>query len=187
MKFPMDIERISHGAVLPACALILILLAGGVIGHTSFGKLILLAEEKDTLSTELTRLTELQTTVIRGEKVLEGLGDALLEIEQSIPGKMDFQSFYSELISLTRKHGVVVSQIEPKEAERGTEYDRMKISLSAESSFLSFFEFMSDLKGVPRMTTLEQVDIKTLDEGQRCAFELILNIYAMTSGGGTNG
>ena len=187
MKFPIDIERFSHGAVLPACALVLILLAGGVIGRASFGKLILLGEEGETLSTELARLTELETTVIRGETVLEGLGEALLEIEQSIPERIDFQSFYSELISLTRKHGVVVSQIEPKEAEQGTEYDRMQISFSAESSFLSFFEFMSDLKNVPRMTTLEHVDIKTIEEGQRCSFELTLNIYAMTRGAGTNG
>lgn len=187
MKFPINIKRFSRGAVLPVCALILILLAGGVIGRASFGKLILLGEEGERLSTELARLTELETTVIRGEKVLEGLGDALLEIEQSIPERMDFQSFYSELISLTRKHGVVVSQIEPKEAEQGTEYDQMKISFSAESSFLSFFEFMSELKRVPRMTRLEHVDIKSLEEGQRCAFELTLNIYAMTSGDGTNG
>lgn len=187
MKFPMDIKRFSHGAVLPACALILVLAAGGVGVRASIGKLALLNEEGESLSTELARLTELETTVIRGEKVLEGLGEALLEIERSIPERMDFQSFYSELISLTRKHGVVMSQIEPKEAEQGAEYDQMKISFSAESSFLSFFEFMNELERAQRITTLEHVDIKTLEEGQRCAFELTLNIYAMTSGDETNG
>lgn len=177
----------ERGVSLPMLSLVVVLAASGASLYWGMSTLKVLSAERDALSSDLSRLTVLQTTIARGESVLDDLEGSVSAIKGNVPETMEFQTFYSELTLLTHKHDIEVSKIEPKEAEQSPEYRWMAITLTAESSFRDFFQFTQDLGAAQRLVTLERMDVRGLVDGERCSFEITLNIYSMDEGGETNG
>lgn len=143
--------------------------------------------ERQTLAADFERLSEIRSAVGRGDVALADADAWLENWERLIPREMDFESFYSDLSRLSERHGIEVDRIQPSETEVRGRHLTMGISIGAESSFRTFYEFVRDIEALPRLATVEQLDIRAVDGDDRCRFELTLNIYALSSEGANNG
>lgn len=154
------------------------ILIGYVLVGTSLRRMAVLTEEQQTLTAQLEHLTELATTLGQGEETLGMLQTGMEEIDRRLPGRMEFEQFYSALTSLAAKNRVLISEMTPGEIQKEDSYLEMPITITAIAAFEDFHEFLFGLSNQTRLTKLDSLNIRVAREAGLCNIDMTVKIYA---------
>ena len=163
-----------------ACAMGLLVLLCSVYGLGAKPQLQRVAQlraqeialrEQLGLSTQVTvGLDQMQTDVSHIE-------ERLAAFEQQLPEDEHLDRFLRQLGQIAERTGLRVKLIKPGPLHAKPLYSQLPIAITAESPFPAFYDFLSALAEMPRLTKVEALNITRQDTGDLCDIELTVLIY----------
>jgi Tfp pilus assembly protein PilO len=168
----------TRKAILLAGVLFLTVIIGMVFVQGNLRKGNALTEERDALSTELTRLTDTFAAVQQGKEVLESMRQDLAAYGSMVRPEIEFKEFYQELTTLTTENDISISELVPGDVESLDGYSRMPIKINGNGNFKNLHRFMNSMGQHSISTGFDQLELTPSGESGLCTFGMSLYIFS---------
>jgi len=159
--------------VLVAAALAAVFLGRGVsaLRHAK-------AQEQSLVS-RLEYLTEAAAMLGEGEETLTFLQERTRQLNQRLPERVDYQSFYTELTGIAEREGVDLLDVQQQDIRSETDYMELPIAVRAEAAYEDLYSFLYGLSTMPRLVKIHSIGIGMSDEQSICTVDADLRIYSV--------
>jgi Tfp pilus assembly protein PilO len=117
-----------------------------------------------------TGLNHIQAEVAALEQRLAGFG-------QHLPQEAQLDNFLRQIDQAIKQTSFKVTMIKPGTWEHKALYSQLPITITAESRFPEFYDFLSALYEIPRLTKVDTLTIVRKDGSDVCDIALTLLIY----------
>jgi|GEM_PF-2820705 len=175
---PMRTTKFSRFDALCAVGVVLIASLFFVsVCRAKSHQLLQLVRRTHELSAEVADIHKLRQTLEQAEEQLDALNAELIMLHRRIPDNLDTDGFLKELNGLAARNGVVIVRVRPGEfSERGS-YREAPVAVDATGCFANLYSFIGALRDMPRLATIEDIDVRAKDDGV-CRASFSLRIYA---------
>ena len=141
------------------------------------GQLMHAVRRTNDLSAEVAEIQKLRASLEKVQERLDTAKEELALVHRRIPDDLDTEGFLKDLNSVAAQNKVVIVRVRPGEiTERGS-YRDAPVAVEAAAKFGDFYSFINALRDMPRLATVEDVDVQA-DDGGLCQILLTLKIYA---------
>jgi len=162
------------------CAVAVVLIASLTfvsVCRSKSHQLMQLVRRTHELSAQVADIYKLRQTLKQGEERLDTLNTQLIMLHRRIPDDLDTDGFLKDLNELAARNGVVIVRVQPGEfSDRGS-YREAPVAVEATARFANLYSFVGALRDMPRLATIEDIDVRAKDSGV-CRASFSLRIYA---------
>ena len=136
--------------------------------------------QEETLVNRLQYLTEVAAMLGQGEETLTFLQDRTKQLNERLPMRVDYQSFYADLTGIAEREGVDILEMEQLEVRSEPDYVELPIMLEAEATYEDLYAFLYGLSTMPRLVKVHSIQIGMSEEQSICTIEADLRIYSIS-------
>jgi Tfp pilus assembly protein PilO len=101
----------------------------------------------------------------------------LTVFDQQLPHDAQLETFLRQLDQVAQRTGFTMTLIKPGQAQPGELYGTVPIAITAESSFPAFYNFLTALPELPRLTKIDALSITRKPESPVCDISFTLLVY----------
>jgi len=141
------------------------------------GQLMQAMRRTNDLSAEVAEIQKLLASLDKVQERIETARGELALVHRRIPDDLDTEGFLKDLNSVAARNKVVVVGVRPGEITEQGSYRDAPVAVEATAKFANFYSFINALRDMPRLATVEDVDVRADDDGL-CRISLTLKIYA---------
>ena len=141
------------------------------------GQLMQAVRRTNDLSAEVAEVQKLRASLEKVQTRLETARGELALVHRRIPDDLDTEGFLKDLNSVAARNKVVIVRVRPGEITEQGSYRDAPVAVEATAKFSNFYSFISALRDMPRLATVEDVDVRA-DDDELCHISLMLKIYA---------
>jgi len=140
-----------------------------------------MSQARSEIEEKQSRLRELDETSAKiqdlGEAIETGR-EAISIVEAKLPSVQNVDEVLRQVWKIARRHQLVIRKVEPKKRVSAQQYMELPISVELEGNFDGFYEFLSDLEQLPRLTRMKELSIKRLEQNDGSVeAKFMLSIY----------
>ncbi len=106
------------------------------------------------------RVKEGKKGKLKIEEEVERLKEGLRGLEKKLPKVEEASIVQEELSKLARRSGVDFTKLKTREGEKKEIYEIMPLELETHCRYLGLFRFLSDLKGIPGLAMVRDIQIE---------------------------
>ncbi len=148
-----------------------------------------IAQARAEIELKERRLAELRETTSRISDlgVAISLGREAIDIvEAKMPSAQNVDRVLQDVTKLADRHRLVIRQIETKSRIPAAQFMELPIEIKLDGNFDGFYEFLTDLERLPRLTRIKEMFMKRID-GANGSMEatFTLSIYFQPEGAGS--
>jgi Tfp pilus assembly protein PilO len=129
------------------------------------------------LSAQVAEIQRLRASLDTAEERLGAAKAELALVHRRIPDDLDTEGFLKDLNSVAARNKVVIVKVRPGEITEQGSYRDAPVAVEATAKFSNFYSFINALRDMPRLATVEDVDVRADDDGL-CNISLTLKIYS---------
>jgi len=158
---------------------ILVLLLSSFLGiyRPQMQHLAQLQAQKQTLQQQL----DVGSQVVMGLNQLQAeiatVKRRLKEFDQQLPREVQLDSFLLQIDRAASQAGFKITMIKPGSLHHEELYSQLAIAMTAESRFPEFYDFLSALSQIPRLTKIDDLMIVRKPNSSLCDITFTLIIY----------
>lgn len=141
------------------------------------GQLMQAVRRTNDLSAEVAEVQKLRASLDKAEERLGAARAELALVHRRIPDDLDTEGFLKDLNSVAGRNKVVIVRVKPGEITEQGSYRDAPVAVEATAKFSNFYSFINALRDMPRLATVEDVDVRADDDGL-CHISLTLKIYS---------
>ena len=175
---PVNVRKFSgFDAMCVAGVVVVALLAYVGVCRASSQHLRQLVLRTNEVSAQAADLGEVRAALQKAEQRLEELRTRLTFLQQRIPDDLDMDGFLKQLNDIATRTKVLIVRVRPGEVSDRDSYREALVAVDGTGRFKELYSFINALRGMPRLTTIEEIDI-SVDTDRLCRVSLTLKIYA---------
>jgi len=138
-----------------------------------------LQTQEKTLVDRLEYLSEVAKMLGEGEETLNFLQERTSQLNERLPMRIDFQSFYAEFTRIAEREEINLLEVQQQDIHAEPDYLELPIEISAEATYEDLYAFLHALSNMPRLVKVHSIDIGTTDTYSICSIEADLRIYSV--------
>jgi Tfp pilus assembly protein PilO len=135
--------------------------------------------QEKTLVDRLEYLNEVATMLGAGEETLNFLEDRSEQLNERLPLRIDFQSFYAEFTRMAERTGVNLLEVQQQDIHAEPDYLELPIEIRAEATYEDLYGFLHAISTMPRLVKVHSIDIGMSERNSICSVEADLRIYSV--------
>lgn len=140
-------------------------------------QLVHVVRQTHSLSAQVADVHSMQAALEQAQERLQNMKAELALVHRRIPDDLDTEGFLKDLNGVAAQDKVVIVRVRPGEVTERGAYRDAPVAVNATSRFSDFYSFINALRDMPRLATVEDIDVRADDEGL-CHISLTLKIYA---------
>lgn len=164
-------------------AIALIVLVGATLAVAFLGRGVsafkLVKAQEETLVHRLEYLTEVAAMLGEGEATLTFLQERTEQLNQRLPVRVDYQSFYADLTHIAEQQRVDLLEVQQQDIHAEPDYLELPIEVHAEAAYENLYTFLYSLSTMPRLVKVQSINVGMSDEHSICKIDLDLRIYSV--------
>ena len=163
-----------------ACAISLLLLLSSayVLGaKPQFQRLAQLREQESVLREQLGLRGQVNVGLDQIQSAVSRIEERLETFDQQLPQDEQLDHFLRQLGQIAERTGFKVKLIKPGHLLEQPQYSQLPIAITAESPFPVFYDFLSALAEMPRLTKVDALRVSRQQTGDLCNIDLTVLIY----------
>ncbi len=98
-------------------------------------------------------------------------------IRRRIPSNGEEAELLGQLSKLAESHRLAIVDYRRGSVTRGEQFSRLEVELQCEGSFRSICHFVNAVSSLERLTTVDQLDISTVEDVQRYPADMKIALY----------
>ena len=139
----------------------------------------LVKTQEETLVLRLEYLTEVAAMLGEGEATLTFLQERTQQLNERLPMRVDYQSFYAELAGIAEREGVDLLEVQQQDIHTEPDYLELPIEVHAEAAYEDLYTFLYALSTMPRLVKIHSINVGMTEERSICNIDLDLRIYSV--------
>ncbi len=164
-------------------AIALTVLVGATLAVAFLGRGVsafkLVKAQEESLVHRLEYLTEVAAMLGEGEATLTFLQERTQQLNQRLPMRVDYQSFYADLAGIAEQEGVDLLEVQQQDIHTEPDYLELPIEVHAEATYENLYTFLYGLSTMPRLVKIHSLKVGMADEHPICKIDLDLRIYSV--------
>ncbi len=135
--------------------------------------------QEESLVERLEYLTEVAAMFGEGEETLTFLQERTEQLNERLPMRVDYQSFYSTLTNIAEREGVDLLEVTQQDIRSEPDYLELPVAIRAEATYEDLYAFLNGLRTMPRLVKVFSIEIGMTDEIPICSVDLDIRIYSV--------
>ncbi len=135
--------------------------------------------QEESLVDRLEYLTEVAAMFGEGEETLTFLQERTEQLNERLPMRVDYQSFYADLTHTAELNGVDLLEVQQQTIRSEPDYLELPIEIRAEASYENLYAFLKGLRTMPRLVKVHSIEIGMTDERPICSVDMDIRIYSV--------
>jgi len=133
----------------------------------------------ETLESRLEYLNEVEAMLGAGEETLTVLEERTEQLNERLPMRVDYRSFYADLTSIADQEGIDLVEVQQQTIHSEPDYLELPIEVQAEATYEDLYAFLHKLGLMPRLVKIHSIEIGMSEKQSVCAINLDLRIYSV--------